>query len=96
VDVVHTLIRIPAGAALAASVFGDSSQAMMLAAAIPRRQRSRPEAISTKAGSRAVINTSARAVLELGGISHRGRRSGRPCCGSRSRTACGRGVVVLC
>ena len=28
-DVVHTLIRIPAGAALAAGVFGDSSSAMM-------------------------------------------------------------------
>ena len=33
-DVLHTLIRIPAGAALAASVFGDSSSATMLAAAI--------------------------------------------------------------
>src|SRR4029453_15519401 len=33
-DVVQTFIRIPAGAALAASVFGDSSAATMLAAAI--------------------------------------------------------------
>ena len=33
-DVVHTFIRIPAGAALAASVFGDSPTAAMLAAAI--------------------------------------------------------------
>src|SRR4029453_3026417 len=33
-DVVHTFIRIPAGAALAAGVFGDSSSAMMLTAAI--------------------------------------------------------------
>ncbi|HEV2218956.1 MAG TPA: DUF4126 domain-containing protein, partial [Casimicrobiaceae bacterium] len=33
-DAVHTLIRIPAGAALAASVFGGSSSATMLAAAI--------------------------------------------------------------
>ena len=35
-DVVHTLIRIPAGAALAAGVFGDSSSAMMRCAAIRR------------------------------------------------------------
>ena len=33
-DVVHTFIRIPAGAALAASVFGESSVAATLAAAI--------------------------------------------------------------
>ena len=33
-DVVQTFVRIPAGAALAASVFGDSSTAWMLAAAI--------------------------------------------------------------
>ena len=33
-DLVHTLVRIPAGAALAASVFGDSSSATMIAAAI--------------------------------------------------------------
>src|SRR5664279_5074485 len=33
-DVVHTFIRIPAGAALAAGVFGDASTASMFAAAI--------------------------------------------------------------
>jgi hypothetical protein len=33
-DTIHTFIRIPAGAALAASVFGDSSAAATLAAAI--------------------------------------------------------------
>ncbi len=56
-DVVHTLIRIPAGAALAASVFGDSSQAMMLAAAILGGTLAAGSHF-TKAGSRAVINTS--------------------------------------
>src|SRR5215831_20672046 len=33
-DIVHTFIRIPAGAALAASVFGDSTAAATFAAAI--------------------------------------------------------------
>ena len=56
-DVVHTLIRIPAGAALAASVFGDSSSAMMLAAAILGGTLAAGSHF-TKAGSRAVINTS--------------------------------------
>ena len=56
-DVVHTLIRIPAGAALAASVFGDSSSAAMLAAAILGGTLAAGSHF-TKAGSRAVINTS--------------------------------------
>ena len=56
-DVVHTLIRIPAGAALAASVFGDSSSAMMLSAAILGGTLAAGSHF-TKAGSRAVINTS--------------------------------------
>jgi len=56
-DVVHTLIRIPAGAALAAAVFGDSSQAMMLAAAILGGTLAAGSHF-TKAGSRALINTS--------------------------------------
>jgi hypothetical protein len=56
-DVVHTLIRIPAGAALAAGVFGDSSAAMMLAAAILGGTLAAGSHF-TKAGSRAVINTS--------------------------------------
>jgi len=56
-DVVHTLIRIPAGAALAASVFGDSSSAMMLTAAIVGGTLAAGSHF-TKAGSRAVINTS--------------------------------------
>jgi hypothetical protein len=56
-DVVHTLIRIPAGAALAAGVFGDSSSAAMLAAAILGGTLAAGSHF-TKAGSRAVINTS--------------------------------------
>jgi hypothetical protein len=56
-DVVHTLIRIPAGAALAAAVFGDSSSATMLAAAILGGTLAAGSHF-TKAGSRALINTS--------------------------------------
>jgi len=56
-DVVHTLIRIPAGAALAASVFGQSSAAMMLAASILGGSLAAGSHF-TKATSRAVINTS--------------------------------------
>ena len=56
-DAVHTLIRIPAGAALAASVFGDSSTAVTLAAAILGGTLAAGSHF-TKAGSRAVINTS--------------------------------------
>ena len=56
-DVVHTFIRIPAGAALAASVFGDSSAAATLAAAILGGSLAAGSHFA-KAGSRAVINTS--------------------------------------
>jgi len=56
-DLVQTFIRIPAGAALAASVFGDSSTAMMLAAAIVGGTLAAGSHLA-KAGSRALINTS--------------------------------------
>jgi len=56
-DAVHTVIRIPAGAALAASVFGDSSSAAMLAAAILGGTLAAGSHF-TKAGTRALINTS--------------------------------------
>jgi len=56
-DIVHTFIRIPAGAALAAGVFGDSSSAAMLAAAIVGGTLAAGSHMA-KAGSRAVINTS--------------------------------------
>ena len=56
-DVVQTFIRVPAGAALAAGVFGDSSTASMLAAAIVGGTLAAGSHLA-KAGSRAVINTS--------------------------------------
>jgi hypothetical protein len=56
-DLVHTFIRIPAGAALAASVFGDEPGAMMLAAAIVGGSLAAGSHLA-KAGARAVINTS--------------------------------------
>jgi len=56
-DAVHTFIRIPAGAALAASVFGDSSSAAMLAAAILGGTLAAGSHF-VKAGGRAIINTS--------------------------------------
>ena len=56
-DFVHTFIRIPAGAALAASVFGDSPAAATLAAAILGGSLAAGSHLA-KAGSRAFINTS--------------------------------------
>jgi hypothetical protein len=56
-DLVHTLIRIPAGAALAASVFGDSPPAWMLASAILGGTLAAGSHF-TKAGARLAINTS--------------------------------------
>jgi hypothetical protein len=56
-DVVHTLIRIPAGAALAASVFGDAPSAVMLAAAILGGTLAAGSHL-TKTTSRALINAS--------------------------------------
>lgn len=56
-DVVHTFIRIPAGAALAAAVFGDSGAAAALAAAIIGGTISGGAHLS-KAGGRASINAS--------------------------------------
>jgi hypothetical protein len=56
-DVVQTFIRIPAGAALAASVFGDSSTAAMLAAAILGGALAAGSHVA-KTGGRALINTS--------------------------------------
>lgn len=56
-DVVHTFVRIPAGAALAASVFGDSPPAWTLTAAILGGTLAAGSHF-TKAGARMVINTS--------------------------------------
>jgi hypothetical protein len=56
-DVVHTLLRIPAGAALAAAVFGDSQPAWTLAAAILGGTLAAGSHF-TKAGARMLINAS--------------------------------------
>lgn len=56
-DLIHTFIRIPAGAALAASVFGDSPPAWMIASAILGGTLAAGSHF-TKAGARLAINTS--------------------------------------
>jgi Domain of unknown function (DUF4126) len=56
-DVVHTFIRIPAGAALAASMAGADSTTMTLVAGILGGAMATGSHV-TKAGSRALINTS--------------------------------------
>jgi Domain of unknown function (DUF4126) len=56
-DTVHSFIRIPAGAALAAAVFGDSGAATALAAAILGGTLAAGVHLA-KAGTRAAINTS--------------------------------------
>ncbi len=56
-DVVQTFIRIPAGAALAAGVFGESSAATILAAAIVGGTLAAGSHLA-KSGGRALINTS--------------------------------------
>jgi hypothetical protein len=56
-DAVHTFIRIPAGAALAAAVFGDSGAAVALAGALLGGTVAAGSHFS-KAGARSLINTS--------------------------------------
>lgn len=56
-DVVHTFIRIPAGALLAAGVVGDQSQALSLAAGLLGGSVA-AASHATKAGTRALLNTS--------------------------------------
>jgi hypothetical protein len=56
-DALHSLIRIPAGAALAALAFGDSSNAVMVAAAILGGSVA-AAMHAAKAGARAAINLS--------------------------------------
>ena len=56
-DAVHTFIRIPAGAVLAAATFSDVDPAWMLAAGLVGGTIASGSHF-TKAGSRAVINTS--------------------------------------
>jgi len=56
-DAIHTFIRIPAGAVLAAGVFGDSGAAVTLAAALLGGTLTATTHFS-KASARAVVNTS--------------------------------------
>lgn len=56
-DTFHTFIRIPAGAALAAAVFGDSGGAVQTVAALAGGSLAATSHIA-KAGTRALINTS--------------------------------------
>ena len=56
-DAVHTFIRIPAGAALAAGVFGDAPAATTLVAAILGGALAAGSHLA-KSGARALINTS--------------------------------------
>ncbi|MBP8308673.1 MAG: DUF4126 domain-containing protein [Burkholderiaceae bacterium] len=56
-DTVHTLIRIPAGAALAAAVFGDSGTAVATAAALLGGSLTATTHLA-KSGTRALVNTS--------------------------------------
>lgn len=56
-DSIHTFIRIPAGAALAAGVFGDAGAASAMAAAIVGGSLAAGSHVA-KAGTRAIANTS--------------------------------------
>ena len=64
-DVVHTVIRIPAGAALAAGVFGADSSAMGLVAALMGGTLAATSHVA-KATSRAAINTSPEPFTNIG------------------------------
>jgi hypothetical protein len=56
-DAVHSFVRIPAGAALAAMAFGDSTSAVMVAAGIIGGSLAAAMHV-TKAGARATLNLS--------------------------------------
>ena len=64
-DVVHSVIRIPAGAALAASVFSADSGAMSLVAALLGGTLA-ATSFAAKATSRAAINTSPEPFTNIG------------------------------
>ena len=64
-DVVHSVIRIPAGAALAAGVFGADSGAMGLVAALLGGTLA-ATSFTTKATTRAAINTSPEPFSNIG------------------------------
>lgn len=64
-DVVHSIIRIPAGAALAAGVFGADNGAMGLVAALLGGTLA-ATSFTTKATTRAAINTSPEPFSNIG------------------------------
>ena len=64
-DVVHSVIRVPAGAALAASVFSADSGAMALVAALLGGSLA-ATSFTAKATSRAAINTSPEPFTNIG------------------------------
>lgn len=64
-DALHTFIRIPAGAALAAAVMGDQSGAVQLAAALAGGSLAASTHLA-KAGARAALNTSPEPVSNIG------------------------------
>jgi hypothetical protein len=64
-DAVHTLIRIPAGAALAAGVFGGDSAAWMLVAALAGGTLA-ATAHTAKTTTRAAVNTSPEPFSNIG------------------------------
>jgi hypothetical protein len=64
-DALHTFIRVPAGAALAAAAFGDSGAGVALAAAILGGTVAAGAHLS-KAGARGAINTSPEPVSNWG------------------------------
>jgi hypothetical protein len=64
-DVVHAVIRIPAGAALASSVFGADSSVMSLVAALMGGSLA-ATSFAAKATSRAAINTSPEPFSNIG------------------------------
>jgi len=63
-DSIHTFIRIPAGAALAAAFFGDSSGAIQAAAALMGGSFAAGSHLA-KSGTRALINTSPEPVSNI-------------------------------
>jgi Domain of unknown function (DUF4126) len=64
-DVVHTVIRIPAGAALAAAVFGADQSSWMLAAALLGGTLAATSHVA-KATTRAAVNTSPEPFSNIG------------------------------
>ena len=92
-DLVHTVIRIPAGAALAAGVFGDSPPAWTMAAAIIGGTLAAGSHF-TKAGTRAGDQHLARTRVQLGRVIRRRFAGGRACVPRRSRIRSSPSLVV--